>query len=76
MICRASTPASRRADEKPNPLGVKQSRQAGWIAAARAVMNALLDALSPLGITYLDIVATPLRIWQAIHHALDITEND
>ncbi|SDR61711.1 carbon-monoxide dehydrogenase large subunit [Rhizobiales bacterium GAS113] len=52
-----------------NPLGVKGSGQAGCIAAPQTVMNAVLDALSPLGITHLDMPATPLRIWEAIRGA-------
>ena len=51
---------------KANPLGVKGSGQAGCIAAPQTVMNAVLDALAPLGITRLDMPATPQRIWEAI----------
>lgn len=51
---------------KSNPLGVKGVGQAGCIAAPQAVMNAILDALSPLGITQLDMPATPCRIWESI----------
>ncbi|MBV9977416.1 MAG: xanthine dehydrogenase family protein molybdopterin-binding subunit [Hyphomicrobiales bacterium] len=54
---------------KANPLGVKGSGQAGCIAAPQTVMNAILDALAPLGITRLDMPATPQRIWEAIHRA-------
>ncbi|HZS83785.1 MAG TPA: xanthine dehydrogenase family protein molybdopterin-binding subunit [Stellaceae bacterium] len=49
-----------------NPLGVKGSGQAGAIAAPPTVMNAVLDALSPLGIRDLDMPATPERVWAAI----------
>lgn len=52
-----------------NPLGVKGVGQAGCIAAPQAVMNAVLDALSPLGITAFDMPATPGRVWDAIHAA-------
>ncbi|MBW0004856.1 MAG: xanthine dehydrogenase family protein molybdopterin-binding subunit [Hyphomicrobiales bacterium] len=52
---------------KANPLGVKGSGQAGCIAAPQTVMNAVLDALAPLGIARLDMPATPQRIWEAIH---------
>ncbi len=49
-----------------NPLGVKGSGQAGCIAAPQTVMNAVLDALAPLGITHLDMPVTPERVWRAI----------
>ena len=49
-----------------NPLGVKGAGQAGAIAAPQAVMAAVLDALAPLGVTALDMPATPERVWRAI----------
>jgi carbon-monoxide dehydrogenase large subunit len=49
-----------------NPLGVKGSGQAGCIAAPQTVMNAVLDALAPLGIVTFDMPATPERLWRAI----------
>ena len=52
-----------------NPLGVKGSGQAGAIAAPQAVICAVLDALAPLGVTHIDMPATPERIWQAIRAA-------
>ncbi len=52
-----------------NPLGVKGSGQAGCMAAPQTVMNAILDALAPLGVRALDMPATPGRIWQAIRAA-------
>ncbi|HSV84474.1 MAG TPA: xanthine dehydrogenase family protein molybdopterin-binding subunit [Ramlibacter sp.] len=54
-----------------NPLGVKAVGEAGTIGAPAAVMNAVLDALRPLGIRHLDMPATPLRVWQAIRAAND-----
>jgi carbon-monoxide dehydrogenase large subunit len=51
---------------KTNPLGVKGIGEAGCVGAPPAVMNAILDALGPLGIKHLDMPATPLRVWQAI----------
>ncbi len=54
---------------KANPLGVKGAGQAGSIAAPQTVMNAILDALSPLGIAHLDMPATPLHVWEAIQRA-------
>jgi carbon-monoxide dehydrogenase large subunit len=52
---------------KNNPLGVKGGGEAGTTGALAAMMNAILDALAPLGITRLDMPATPQRVWQAIH---------
>jgi carbon-monoxide dehydrogenase large subunit len=54
---------------KTNRLGVKGSGQAGCIAAPQTIMNAILDALAPLGVRELDMPATPERIWQAIQAA-------
>jgi len=52
-----------------NPLGVKGSGQAGCIAAPQTIINAIVDALSPLGIDHVDMPATPERIWRAIRAA-------
>jgi carbon-monoxide dehydrogenase large subunit len=52
---------------KGNPLGVKGGGEAGTTGALAAMMNAVLDALAPLGVTRLDMPATPYRVWQAIH---------
>jgi aerobic carbon-monoxide dehydrogenase large subunit len=52
-----------------NPLGVKGVGEAGTIASTPAVANAVLDALSPFGITHLDIPLTPAKVWQAISDA-------
>ncbi|MFP6746762.1 MAG: xanthine dehydrogenase family protein molybdopterin-binding subunit [Alphaproteobacteria bacterium] len=52
-----------------NPLGVKGSGQAGCMAAPQTVMAAVLDALKPLGITDMDMPATPERLWRAIRDA-------
>ncbi|MDO9062587.1 MAG: molybdopterin-dependent oxidoreductase, partial [Bradyrhizobium sp.] len=52
-----------------NPLGVKGTGQAGSIAAPQTIMNAVLDALSPLGIEELDMPATPFLVWSAIQQA-------
>ncbi|MBV1800040.1 xanthine dehydrogenase family protein molybdopterin-binding subunit [Siccirubricoccus sp. G192] len=52
-----------------NALGVKGSGQAGCIAAPQTVVNALLDALAPLGVTGIDMPATPERVWRAIQAA-------
>ena len=52
-----------------NPLGVKGAGEAGNVGALAAIMNAVVDALSPLGIKTLDMPATPQKIWQAIQAA-------
>ena len=49
-----------------NPLGAKGAGEAGTVGALPAVMNAVLDALAPLGVTHIDMPATPERIWRAI----------
>jgi len=52
-----------------NPLGVKGVGETGTIASTAAVMNAVVDALSPYGITDLEMPATPERVWRAIEEA-------
>ncbi|HVM79254.1 MAG TPA: xanthine dehydrogenase family protein molybdopterin-binding subunit [Stellaceae bacterium] len=50
-----------------NPLGVKGCGEAGAIGAPAAVMNAVVNALAPLGIKDLPMPATPERVWRALH---------
>lgn len=52
-----------------NPLGTKGCGEAGAIGSPPAVMNAVLDALRPLGVTDLDMPASPARVWEAIQAA-------
>jgi carbon-monoxide dehydrogenase large subunit len=52
-----------------NPLGVKGIGEAGTIGSAPAVINAVVDALSPFGITDIAMPATPARVWSAIQDA-------
>jgi carbon-monoxide dehydrogenase large subunit len=52
-----------------NPLGVKGIGEAGTIAAPPAVINAVVDALSHLGVTEVGKPATPERVWRAIQAA-------
>jgi carbon-monoxide dehydrogenase large subunit len=52
-----------------NPLGVKGVGEAGTTGAPPAIVNGVLDALAPLGVTHIDMPLTPQRIWQAIHNA-------
>jgi len=52
-----------------NPLGVKGVGEGGTVAATPTVMNAILDALAPLGVSDVAMPATPERIWRAIQRA-------
>ncbi len=52
-----------------NPMGVKGAGEAGTIASAQAVMNAVIDALSPFGVKHMQMPATPENVWRAIHAA-------
>lgn len=52
-----------------NPLGIKGAGEAGAIGAPPAVINGLIDALRPYGITHIDMPATPHKIWRAIQAA-------
>ena len=57
---------------KTNALGVKGAAEVGTIAASPAVMNAVLDALAPLGVRHLDMPATPEQVWRAIEKAKQV----
>jgi carbon-monoxide dehydrogenase large subunit len=52
-----------------NPLGVKGVGEAGTIASTPAVVNAIVDALRPLGVTDVPMPCTPERVWRAIAEA-------
>ena len=52
-----------------NPLGVKGAGEAGTVGALPATMNAVMNALAEVGVTDLDMPATPSSIWQAIEAA-------
>jgi carbon-monoxide dehydrogenase large subunit len=52
-----------------NPLGTKGCGEAGAIGSPPAVINAVLDALRPLGVKDLDMPASPPRVWEAIQAA-------
>jgi carbon-monoxide dehydrogenase large subunit len=54
---------------KLNPLGAKGAGEAGTVGALPAVINAVMDALAPLGVRQLDMPASSDRVWQAIHSA-------
>ena len=49
-----------------NPLGVKGVGETGTIASTPAVVNAIVDALSPYGVTDVEMPAKPERVWRAI----------
>jgi carbon-monoxide dehydrogenase large subunit len=52
-----------------NPLGTKGIGEAGTIAATPAIVNAAVDALTPLGIHHLEMPMQPHRVWEAIRTA-------
>jgi carbon-monoxide dehydrogenase large subunit len=62
---RTETPAT------TNPLGVKGVGEAGTIASTPAVVNAIVDALRPMGIDDVEMPCTPERVWRAIQSARD-----
>ena len=49
-----------------NPLGVKGAGETGTIAASPAVMNAVIDALSPFGVKHMNMPAKPEKVWRAM----------
>jgi carbon-monoxide dehydrogenase large subunit len=60
--------------ETPSPvnsLGVKGVGEAGTIAASAAVTCAVVDALRPLGVSYINMPLSPMRVWEAISQAKD-----
>jgi carbon-monoxide dehydrogenase large subunit len=54
---------------KTHPLGVKGVGEAGTVGALPAVMNAVLDALRPLGVTDIAMPVTSERVWRALSPA-------
>jgi carbon-monoxide dehydrogenase large subunit len=52
-----------------NPIGVKGVGEVGAIGVPPAVINAVLDALAPLGVTHIDMPATPEKVWRAVRAA-------
>jgi carbon-monoxide dehydrogenase large subunit len=54
---------------KTNPLGVKGIGESGTIGAPPTIINALIDALRPLGVNQIDMPATPARVWETIRRA-------
>src|SRR5216684_555671 len=54
---------------KTNPLGVKGIGESGTIGAPPTVINAIIEALEPLGVDHIDMPATPSRVWETITRA-------
>jgi carbon-monoxide dehydrogenase large subunit len=52
-----------------NPLGAKGIGEAGSIGSTPAVQNAVIDAVSHLGVTHIDMPTSPQRVWRAINAA-------
>lgn len=52
-----------------NPMGVKGIGEAGTIGSAQTIVNAVVDALAPLGVKNIDMPLRPKRVWQAIQEA-------
>ena len=63
IIEKTCTPSPR------NPLGAKGVGEAGCIGMPPALVNAVVDALTPFGITHLDMPLTPSRLWKALSAA-------
>jgi carbon-monoxide dehydrogenase large subunit len=59
-----------------NPLGAKGCGEAGTIGAPIAVMNAIFDALHPLGVHDLKMPATAFKIWSALEQAKHVGEQN
>ncbi|MDX1739269.1 MAG: hypothetical protein R3261_13595, partial [Alphaproteobacteria bacterium] len=53
-----------------NPLGIKGAGEAGSVAAPAAIINALINALTPLNIDHIDMPATPSKIWSLLNTRL------
>jgi carbon-monoxide dehydrogenase large subunit len=64
MVCaQVSVPA------KTNPLGVKGGAEAGNVGAPAAIINAVMDALAPMGVRHIHLPAKPEHVWRAIQDA-------
>jgi carbon-monoxide dehydrogenase large subunit len=60
---------------KTNPLGIKGIGESGTIGAPPAIVNAVLDALRPLGVEHIDMPVTSARVWNAIRRAQAASDN-
>jgi carbon-monoxide dehydrogenase large subunit len=61
---------------KTNPLGVKGCGEAGCVGALPAVANAIVDALSVLGVRHIEMPATPERVWRAMRGGKRIVSSE
>jgi len=52
-----------------HPLGIRAGGEGGTTPALAAVINAVVDALAELGVTHIEMPATPERVWRAIRAA-------
>jgi carbon-monoxide dehydrogenase large subunit len=52
-----------------NPLGVKGAGEAGTVGALPVLINAVVDALRPLGVAHIEMPVTPERVWRTILEA-------
>jgi CO/xanthine dehydrogenase Mo-binding subunit len=59
-----------------NPLGIKGIGEAATIGSTPAVVNAVVDALSPFGVTHLDMPLIPEKVWQAIQSATPAAQRE
>jgi carbon-monoxide dehydrogenase large subunit len=50
-----------------HPLGIRPGGEGGTTPALAVVVNAIVDALRPFGVTHIEMPATPERVWRAIH---------
>jgi aerobic carbon-monoxide dehydrogenase large subunit len=55
-------------DSPLNPLGAKGIGESGTIGSTPAIQNAVIDAVSHLGVVHIDMPCTPERVWAAIHN--------
>ena len=62
-LARTETPST------SNPLGIKGAGETGTIASAPAVINAVVDALSPFGVKHIDMPATPEKVWRLMQES-------
>jgi carbon-monoxide dehydrogenase large subunit len=60
---------TREVPTKVNVLGAKGVGEAGTVGSLVATINAVCDALAPLGVTHVEMPASPARIWEAIQAA-------
>jgi carbon-monoxide dehydrogenase large subunit len=67
-LCSFET-SNTQTDSPRNPLGAKGIGESGTIGSTPAIQNAVVDALSHLGVTHIDMPCTPERVWRSIQDA-------